>query len=77
MVGHQTHVIFHDEDKKMGHISIIPKGKPAVTKLCELAQCLKPGNFMVLMDAFWHHFMDGTMGIRVDDLDTVQFIHMD
>ncbi|CAL1546442.1 unnamed protein product [Lymnaea stagnalis] len=77
VVGQQTHIIFHDEVKTMGYISIKHKDKPAETKLCELVHCLKPGNFMVLMDAFWHHFMDGTMGIRVDDLETVHFVHMD
>ncbi|XP_005095427.1 uncharacterized protein LOC101859002 [Aplysia californica] len=41
-----------------------------------LSKCLAPGNFILLLEPFPHHFLDGTVGFRIDDMDSVHFLFM-
>ncbi|KAH9488990.1 hypothetical protein Btru_041469 [Bulinus truncatus] len=66
--GRKTHIMFYNEVGIYYHrVSWLPLPIP-------LSQCLRPGNFILLLDAHWHYFLDGTVGIRIDDLDSVYFI---
>ncbi|CAL1527848.1 unnamed protein product [Lymnaea stagnalis] len=74
--GKRTHVIFHVDEKLKGHITGYPTTGSSPKTFIPLCDCLEPNNFLVLMDSHWHQFLDNTRGIRIDDLDTVHFIHM-
>ncbi|KAK6962043.1 hypothetical protein BgiMline_032111 [Biomphalaria glabrata] len=66
--GKTTHILFHDPFGVYYHqAGFFPLPIP-------LSACLKPGNFILLLDAHWHFFLDGTVGVRIDDLKDVRFI---
>ncbi|KAK0059650.1 hypothetical protein Bpfe_010818 [Biomphalaria pfeifferi] len=66
-------IIFHDEQRTDATITGGPNiDHLAVTK-APLSSCLKPGNFIILLDAWLHNFRDATVGVRIDDLEKVHF----
>ncbi|CAL1527844.1 unnamed protein product [Lymnaea stagnalis] len=72
--GAKTHIMFYNQSNIYFHVSneMLGMGLPI-----HLKRCLKPGNFILLLNACWHGFLDGSVGIRVDDLQHVHFVFMD
>ncbi|XP_059161827.1 uncharacterized protein LOC131944942 [Physella acuta] len=83
LVGQATHIIFHDKDilaymtSGSSHMTSASNLQPSTMRRVPIGICLKPGNMIILLGATWHHFMDGTLGIRVDSYETVQFFSID
>ncbi|CAL1527847.1 unnamed protein product [Lymnaea stagnalis] len=70
-VGATSHIMFYDpSDVYLDHG--LSFGRPV-----HLSRCLESGNFILLLDACSHAFLDGTVGIRVDDLQDVHFVFKD
>ncbi|GFN75717.1 hypothetical protein PoB_000222300 [Plakobranchus ocellatus] len=70
--GETTKIIFHDLSNRYCHPVF---GKPSAPPR-DLASCLKPGHFLLLMGVHWRIFSDGTVGIRINDLNSMYIIDM-
>ncbi|KAI8740070.1 hypothetical protein BgiBS90_035102 [Biomphalaria glabrata] len=75
--GEETHIIFHDDKRTHAAITGCPNLDRHALSMAPLSSCLKPGNFIILMDAWWHIFLDRTTGIRIDNLELVHFVWRD
>lgn len=73
-MGETTQVLFYTDTPYYNHKM---PGIFSVSVPIPLSLCIQPGNFILLLDAHWHYFLDGTRGIRIDDLCNIFFIFMD
>ncbi|CAG5118591.1 unnamed protein product [Candidula unifasciata] len=73
-MGQTTQVLFYTDTPYYNHRM---GGMFGWSVPIPLSRCIKPGNFLLILEAHWHHFLDGTRGIRVDDTDEVFFVFMD
>ncbi|BFZ06214.1 hypothetical protein BsWGS_09253 [Bradybaena similaris] len=71
LIGETTQVLFYTDTPYYNH------KMPGIFMPIPLSLCIQPGNFILLLDAHWHYFLDGTRGIRIDDLSNIFFIFMD
>ncbi|GFN75724.1 hypothetical protein PoB_000223000 [Plakobranchus ocellatus] len=70
--GQTTKIVFHDPSNLYCHPVF---GEPSAPPR-DLASCLKPGHFLLLVGVHWRIFMDGSVGIRVNDLNSMYIIDM-
>nr|KAI8733579.1 hypothetical protein BgiMline_028765 [Biomphalaria glabrata] len=70
----KLHIIFHDEQRTEAAITGYPDADRLAVTMEPLLSCLRPGNFIILLDAWLHTFKDLTTGVRIDDLRKVHFV---
>ncbi|XP_059143810.1 uncharacterized protein LOC131931121 [Physella acuta] len=70
--GNTTNVFFYTPTNT--YTRYIGLGPEGLVLNIDLEFCLTPKNFMILFDPRWHLFLDGTVGIRIDDMESVFFI---
>ncbi|GFN75720.1 LPXTG-motif cell wall anchor domain protein [Plakobranchus ocellatus] len=70
--GETRKIVFPDQSNLYCHPIF---GEPSAPPR-DLASCLKPGHFLLLVGVHWRFFSDGTVGIRVNDLKSMYIIDM-
>ncbi|BFZ00774.1 hypothetical protein BsWGS_03813 [Bradybaena similaris] len=67
VVGEESHIVFYNDKPDVFKDKISKVEYP-------LPVCLCAGNFIILLDTYFHDFLDGTEGIRIDCLSQLHFI---
>ena len=72
--GELRRIIFYDETKQYTDPNLCQTQRRPQPR--DFQAYLVPGHFLLLMGVHWRHFMDGTDGIRINDLASVYVINM-